>query len=86
LYATKPVGKIVGEFLIDEVLHNDPKSLWDVTHSSAGISKEYFDDYFSGKSSGYAIKVKSPKRYKKNLDIREIHKSAIAPQSFAYVP
>lgn len=86
LYATKPIGKIVGEFMIDDILQSNPKSLWELTHSYAGISRDYFDKYFSGKSYGYAIKIKNPKRYSKTLELHEITDSPTAPQSFSYLP
>lgn len=41
IYATMPVGKIVGQFSIDEILKNDPESLWVKTKKYAGISKNF---------------------------------------------
>jgi predicted transcriptional regulator len=86
LYATQPIGKIVGEFFIDEILQDNPETLWNITHDSAGISKEYFNEYFSGRSKGYAIKIKNAKKYDNSIDIGEISDHLRAPQSFAYVP
>ena len=85
LYATKPIGKIIGEFAVDSILREKPETLWFITHESAGISKEYFQQYFSGRSFGYAIKVKNPKRYHQALNINDVTENSCVPQSFAYV-
>ena len=49
VYSTMPVGKIVGEFTIEEVLVDEPQSIWRKTRKFSGITKRFFDDYFTGK-------------------------------------
>jgi predicted transcriptional regulator len=85
VYATLPVGKVIGEFRIGEVLFGDPESLWKKTRQYAGIEKGDYDKYFSGKSLGYAIEVNKPRRYKKPKQISDILPNGVAPQSFCYV-
>jgi predicted transcriptional regulator len=46
VYVTRPVGKIVGEFDINEIINDEPKVLWKRTHEFAGITKDFFDAYF----------------------------------------
>jgi len=84
IYASAPISKVVGEFEIEEVIHQELNTLWNNTSKYSGISKEYFFDYFSGKENGYAIKVKKVKRYKEKLAIEETF-GVKPPQSFAYV-
>lgn len=84
VYASAPISRIVGEFEIDEILHTDLEYLWDNTEEFAGISKEYYFDYFDGKETGYAIKIKDTKRYKIPYSIEEKY-GIKAPQSFAYI-
>ena len=84
VYASAPISRVIGEFDIEEVIYNDLEILWKETRKFSGITKEFYDSYFVGKDHGFAIKVKSTKRYKKDLDIRE--RFGIAPpQSFAYI-
>ncbi|WP_254853812.1 ASCH domain-containing protein, partial [Salmonella enterica] len=47
IYATMPVGKVIGEFEIDGVLSSQPDELWDMTKKYAGITRDFFDEYFS---------------------------------------
>ncbi len=84
IYASAPVGKIIGEFEIETVLTGDLEALWDRTKHWAGITKEYFMGYFNGRTNGYAIKIGKHSKYKSPRSI----KSAFGmkpPQSFAYV-
>lgn len=85
VYATKPVGLIVGEFSVEEVLVEDPATLWKETHEASGVSKVFFDQYFEGRSRGYALKVSSPQLYDEPIDPFELFAPFIPPQSFKYI-
>lgn len=84
VYASAPISMVIGEFEIETVLHDDLNSLWDSTNEFAGISEEYYREYFIGKEAGYAIEVKEVNKYRVPLGIRESFGIA-PPQSFAYV-
>jgi predicted transcriptional regulator len=84
VYASSPVSKIIGEFEIEKILHEDLKSLWNLTKDFSGISEKYYYDYFIGKENGYALEVKKVKLYKEVLCIKETF-GINPPQSFAYV-
>ena len=84
VYASAPISKIIGEFEIGSVLHEDLGSLWNSTNEYSGISKEYYLEYFKGKESGYAIAVKKAEKYDQPICIRETF-GLTPPQSFAYV-
>ena len=84
VYASSPVQKVIGEFEIDEIVHQDIETLWDMTSSHSGISKEYFTSYFAGKQQGFAIKIKNLRKFKTAQCIRTQY-NAHPPQSFVYV-
>ena len=84
VYASSPVQKVIGEFEIGKIYHQDLETLWNTTKDYSGISKEYFDKYFVNKEKGFAIQVKKMKKYKKEKCLRKdfnLH----PPQSFAYI-
>ncbi|WP_297964621.1 ASCH domain-containing protein [uncultured Campylobacter sp.] len=85
IYATKPVGKIVGEFIVDDILKASPEELWDKTNLYAGIDKERYFQYFSGKNMGFAIKIKSVNKYKEPICPYLQYPKFVAPQSFKYI-
>ena len=84
VYASAPISKIIGEFEIGSVLHDDLGSLWNTTNEYSGISEEYYLEYFKGKENGYAIAVKKAEKYDKPICIKETF-GLTPPQSFAYV-
>lgn len=85
IYCTMPVGKIIGEFTIDTIINDSPKKIWNMTSSYSGISRDSFLDYFSGKSDGFAIKIKDFIEYENPINPREIDNQFIAPQSYKYI-
>ncbi|WP_130619824.1 ASCH domain-containing protein [Dyella amyloliquefaciens] len=85
IYATKPVGKVVGEFEVEGILSGRPRVMWSLTSGFAGITRKFFNEYFRGRDTAYAIKVKRAKRYEEPLDLGAVVSSGVAPQSFCYL-
>lgn len=85
IYSTKPVGMFVGEFKIDEILHDNVDDIWEKTNDFSGISYKYFKEYFSSKGMAYALKIKDLIVYKKPLCPNKMIPNFKAPQSFCYL-
>ena len=85
VYASKPIGLVIGEFEIEEVITEEPNSLWNITKGASGISKKYFDEYFEGKQIAHAIKVSGAQEYAKPATLMELFNINRPPQSFMYV-
>jgi predicted transcriptional regulator len=85
IYATMPVGKVVGEFDIESILSEKPNKLWSITSEFSGITKSFFNEYFQGRTTAHAIKVKEARRYERPLDLGEVLTSGVPPQSFCYL-
>lgn len=85
IYATMPVGKVVGEFDLDGILSDSPKKIWLETSDYSGITRQFFDDYFNGKKLAHAIKVGEVRRYDIPLNLNKIVPNGLAPQSFRYL-
>ncbi|MCU0420676.1 MAG: ASCH domain-containing protein [Cyclobacteriaceae bacterium] len=84
VYASSPVQKVIGEFEIDHIMKLQLNELWQKTSRHSGISEDYFYQYFGDKEHGFAIKIKSVKKYKRPLCIRRDF-DLTPPQSFAYI-
>lgn len=84
VYASSPVQKVIGEFEIDKIISCDPELLWQRTRKHSGISEDFFFEYFGDKVCGHAIKIKSTKKYRKALSIKDDF-DATPPQSFIYI-
>jgi len=85
LYASSPTCKVVGEFKIEQVLSLSLDALWKSTQEGGAIDREYFDNYFQGRSAGFALKVKRARRYRSPLCLRKDLGISHPPQSFCYL-
>jgi predicted transcriptional regulator len=84
VYASDPIRQVIGEFEIEDILHEELQSLWVKTKHLAGISEKRFFGYFANKSKGYATKVKTTTLYDDLLPLNSFKVSA-PPQSFMYI-
>ncbi len=84
IYETTPVKKIVAEAEIIDVLMLSPDELWEQTKQASGISKQFFDTYFSGRNVAYAYKLGKIKVYDQPKSLLDYGIKA-APQSFIYI-
>lgn len=84
VYASSPISKVIGEFEIGDVIHDELNSLWQATSEHSGISRDYYFDYFKGTDKGYAIAVKKAELYEEPVCIKETF-GIKPPQSFAYL-
>jgi len=85
IYATLPVGKVVGEFEVGGLLSDDPESLWASTKKHSGTTKQFFMSYFENREIAFAIQVTNPTRYEEPLPLHDLVGSSPAPQSFRYL-
>jgi predicted transcriptional regulator len=85
VYASAPICRVIGEFDIEAIVEADTYSLWQQTQTLSGITREYFDEYFSGRQRGYAIKIANPKLYDRPLELKENFNIKRPPQSFLYL-
>ncbi|AVP53583.1 50S ribosomal protein L22/uncharacterised domain fusion protein [Clostridium tetani] len=86
VYATKPIGKVVGEFKIDKILEGSPNFIWEETKLYSGINEKEYIKYFAEKEKGFAIGIKNIIAYKDPLDLIDLNPQIKrAPQSFMYV-
>ena len=86
IYATKPVGKVVGEFEIDQVHVGAPKLIWAKTRQFAGINKSFFDEYYRDRAYAVAIGVGKVNKFDEPLALSDFGEDLTAPQSFRYLP
>ena len=84
VYCSEPISKIVGYFVIDAIVEGTPSNVWRKTSKEAGITKEYFDKYFKGHNTAYAIRIKSTKLFKRPIEPKGVIKGFRAPQNYCY--
>jgi predicted transcriptional regulator len=86
IYCTTPIKKIVAEFDIVGVLHDKPSKLWQRTRNGSGITKEYYEDYFAGRSEAFALQIGQVRIFEKHISPFDLKENFVAPQSYMYLP
>lgn len=85
IYASSPVCRIVGEFELGRIIEGCPGDIWEKTSAYSGISKHYFDQYFTNHPIGFALEIRTLKKYKEPVNPYLRDKTFKAPQSFCYI-
>lgn len=85
VYATRPIGKIVGEFKIGKILSDTPKNIWSLTQNESGITEDFFMDYFCNKDCAFALEIKSFHKYDYPIDPFAANNNFYPPQSYMYL-
>ena len=85
VYASKPVGKVVGEMIVGDFLTYPTEKLWEWTKDEAGITREEFYNYFQGKTNAHAIEIKSYRDYEQPIPLDVLLPSRVPPQSYCYL-
>ena len=84
LYATHPVMKIVGEVTVTGTITLSPTALWEKTKLHAGISREKYRKYFSGRKTASAYILGEVIQYDIPIELETLGIKK-APQSFIYL-
>ncbi|MCQ2361312.1 MAG: ASCH domain-containing protein [Paludibacteraceae bacterium] len=84
VYASSPVQKVIGEFKVSEIITDDVERLWQKTAQYSGISKMFYDEYFSQKREANAIAVGRKTKYSEPLSLSDFG-IKYPPQSYMYI-
>jgi len=85
IYSTKPVGHFVAEFKVNKIVCDNVEKVWRKTNKSAGITYDYFKEYFKNTDVAYALEIHDLLIYENPIDPLAINPNFKAPQSFCYV-
>ena len=85
IYATMPVGRIVGVFEASGYDVDSPTAVWERHKRHAGISRAGYRDYYRGAHRAVAIKVRDARRLARPIRLTELDAGLRAPQSFSYL-
>ncbi len=85
IYATRPVGRIVGAFRINEQKTDEPERIWDNYWNIGCIERDLFFKYFSDSLTGTAIVLGDVFRLTEAISLELALGFTRPPQSFQYV-
>lgn len=84
IYATRPICAVVGYATVSGIISDNPDILWNKTDKYAGIARDFFDFYFSGRARAHAYCLENVIKYNVPRSLSEFGISA-APQNFIYI-
>lgn len=84
IYATMPIGLLVGWFGVEGQNTESPTRLWSRFKDVACISKERFFDYYSERSFGTGIRVARAGKFDDPVPLNQLG-ALRPPQSFQYL-
>jgi predicted transcriptional regulator len=87
IYATKPLGAVIGSAKIDQICEGPPADLWEKHHEHVGVTRQEFDQYLSGVSTGYLLLLSGASRLVTPLTLNDMREAAgfQPPRSYRYV-
>jgi predicted transcriptional regulator len=85
IYATHPVGAVVGIFEIAGQTTAAPTELWHQFRDVGGLTCGRFFDYFAGCTAGTGIRVGSVRSFDRSMPLRETVGLGRPPQSVQYL-
>lgn len=85
VYATRPVGAVIGVLEVERVERQSPERLWRLFGRVGGIERTRFFEYFAGAAEGAALVVRKAHRLKKPVTLSQKGLPRRPPQSFSYL-
>ncbi len=85
IYATLPLGAIVGSAVVADIIRGTPAAVWKTYRGCAAVSRREFDEYFTGTSRALALVLSDAiKRREIGIDkLRELSHGFHPPQVMA---
>lgn len=84
IYCTAPVMRVVGEASLIAILVDAPEHIWEQASEAAGISRDFYDSYYSGCKNAVAYQLGEIEQFSEPKELKE-YGIKHAPQSFMYV-
>ena len=86
IYATAPIGRIVGWFKVGKTEEKSPAGLWRSFSKVGGITEKDFNAYYKNTALGVAIGVSNPRRLPKPVAISRVGASCRELTSRSVLP
>ncbi|TCI98929.1 ASCH domain-containing protein [Aeromicrobium sp. IC_218] len=84
VYATRPVGRVIAVFSVEEQVLDAPSRLWEMFKPVGGISHDKFFEYYDGHQQGVGIKVADLVRLAEHESLEDAFGISRPPQSVQY--
>jgi predicted transcriptional regulator len=86
VYVSSPIKSLVGAFKVDQVVEKPLRELWKLVCGRAAVTRDEFDGYFEGASTGVGIFFNEVWRLHRPIELRDLREMQgfRPPQGFRY--
>jgi predicted transcriptional regulator/adenylate kinase len=85
LYSTAPIKKVVAVADVVGRLVGSPSRIWADTAYGSGITRKFYQDYFSGYENAGAFELGNVYELSTPFELSKLTSCKVAPQSFCYL-
>jgi predicted transcriptional regulator len=87
IYATLPVGAVIGSARVASLSHGTPPEIWAAHHAEMGISHEAFNEYLTGAASAHVLMLTDAQRLRLPITLHEMRRSSSfhPPHSYRFL-
>jgi len=82
IYSSRPCQRIVGCFIVGEILGGSPARLWEMIGEETAVSETELHAYLAGSGLGFAIEAMHPQRLERPVPIGN---RSLIPQSYRFL-
>lgn len=72
IYATRPVGAVIGMATVERIVRGDPEEIWLEFGDQAGIDRIDFDAYFDGAEEAIGLLLIDVRRNAEHVEIERL--------------
>jgi predicted transcriptional regulator len=87
IYVSSPIQALAGTFKVERVVEEPLKNLWQLVKKKAGVTRQEFNTYYEGVSTGVGIFFEEVQRFQEPIALQTIRQHLLLfqpPQSFRY--
>jgi predicted transcriptional regulator len=85
VYATAPVRRVLGHFLVDRLITAPPADLWRRYSKVGRIAADAYWAYYGDSAEGVAIRIAEVRPLSVPRSLRSLGYRGVAPQSYRYL-
>jgi predicted transcriptional regulator len=85
IYATAPVSKVVGLFVVRGIHQSSVGQLWRSYRTCGGILRRAFFSYYYEKTTGVAIEIGNVHKFSRPLPLSRFSDVLSPPQNYIYI-
>ena len=89
IYVTAPIKELWGVYKIENIIKENPNTLWENFGKQTGITKQEYNDYFKENKNAFGIQLQEVKNLFKHSiklnSLKNLIPGFMPPQTYSYI-